>query len=271
MSIKPPLHPLVTQRDWNEWARLNSVTVDDGTVTTAKIADAAVTFAKFQNIAASRLLGKDASGAGSVQQLGIGGGLELSSATLVRSDLTGDVTTTSFGNATTIAANVVSFSKVQNVATNTIAGRATASSGSLEQLTADSTIAITAGAIGINTANVAARATGTYTGAFTGCTSDPAPTLRYSISGAIVSLYMSSTSATSNSTGFSITGAPSAIRPVRTQKSLAIVRDSGTVQIGTVTMDSSGVLAFGLGVTSGLFTNSGGKGMELQTITYSLD
>jgi hypothetical protein len=46
-------------------------TPSDGTVTTAKIVDANVTYAKIQNVTAGKLLGRDSSGSGVVQELPI--------------------------------------------------------------------------------------------------------------------------------------------------------------------------------------------------------
>lgn len=51
-------------------------------VTTSKIANTAVTFAKFQNINTNRLLGRSTAGSGSVEEISIGSGLSLSGGTL---------------------------------------------------------------------------------------------------------------------------------------------------------------------------------------------
>lgn len=58
------------------------VTVPDNAVSTAKIIDDAVTFAKVQNIGANRLLGRSSLGSGTVEQLQIGTGLDLSGGVL---------------------------------------------------------------------------------------------------------------------------------------------------------------------------------------------
>jgi hypothetical protein len=76
------------------------------------IANDAVTFAKMQHISTAHLIGRHASGSGSIQQIGIDGGLELNGANLRREALTGDVTALAGNNATTLAtvnANVGSF------------------------------------------------------------------------------------------------------------------------------------------------------------------
>ncbi len=58
-------------------------TIDAGVISTAKIADDAVTYAKFQNVsAASRLLGRGAAaGSGDVQEISLGAGLSLNGGT----------------------------------------------------------------------------------------------------------------------------------------------------------------------------------------------
>ena len=57
-------------------------TIAANAVTTSKIANTAVTFAKFQNINTNRLLGRSSSGSGSVEEISIGSGLSLSGGTL---------------------------------------------------------------------------------------------------------------------------------------------------------------------------------------------
>lgn len=52
-----------------------------------------------------------------------------------RAALTGDVTASANGNATTIANDAVTFAKMQNIATDKLLGRATAGSGDVEEIT----------------------------------------------------------------------------------------------------------------------------------------
>lgn len=94
-----------------------------------------VTFAKMQNIATDRLLGRDTAATGSVEELTVGGGLEFTgSAGIQRSALTGDVTATAGSNATTIANDAVTFAKMQNVTTDRLLGRDTAGTGDVEEI-----------------------------------------------------------------------------------------------------------------------------------------
>lgn len=86
-------------------------------VTTVKIADGNVTLAKQANLAASRLVGRGASGGTGVPEvITVGNGLEFSGAAIQRSALTGDVTASAGSNSTTIANDAVTFAKMQNAA-----------------------------------------------------------------------------------------------------------------------------------------------------------
>lgn len=93
--------------------------------------------AKIQQIATDRLLGRDTAGTGDVEQLTVGGGIEFTTTGgIQRSALTGDVTATAGSNAMTIANNAVTLAKMATMATDSILGRATASTGNVEVLTA---------------------------------------------------------------------------------------------------------------------------------------
>lgn len=83
--------------------------VGDGATT---ITANAVTFAKFQQIATDKILGRDTLGTGNVETLDVSGGLEFTGTGLRRSALTGEVTATAGSNATTIAALAVTDAKV---------------------------------------------------------------------------------------------------------------------------------------------------------------
>jgi hypothetical protein len=85
-----------------------------GTYPNPTIAAQAVTFSKIQNISTNHLLGRHSSGSGSVQQIGIDGGLELQGANLRRQALTGDVTASAGSNTTTIANGAVTAVKTSS-------------------------------------------------------------------------------------------------------------------------------------------------------------
>lgn len=96
-----------------------------------------VTFAKMQNIATDRIVGRDTAGTGDPEELTVGGGVEFTgSGGIQRSALTGDVTASAGSNATTIANDAVTYAKMQNVsATSRVIGRKTAGAGDPEELT----------------------------------------------------------------------------------------------------------------------------------------
>lgn len=119
------------------------------------LASGSVTLAKLADIATDRLIGRDTAGTGVPEALTVGGGLEFSgSGGIQRSALTGDVTSSAGSNSTLIAANAVTtakisdgnvttakiagdaviFSRIQNINTDRLLGRDTASSGDVEEI-----------------------------------------------------------------------------------------------------------------------------------------
>jgi len=100
------------------------------------IANAAVTFAKFQNIAASSLFGNNAGAPGAGTNISLGATLAFSGAALQTAAHTGDVTSSANSFALTIPNDTVTYAKMQNVsATSRILGRKTASAGDPEECT----------------------------------------------------------------------------------------------------------------------------------------
>lgn len=82
----------------------------------ATIANGAVTFAKVQQIATDKILGRDSSGTGVVEELNVGGGVEFTgSGGIQTSAFTGDVTKTAGGTAQTIASSAVTYAKIQDI------------------------------------------------------------------------------------------------------------------------------------------------------------
>lgn len=89
-----------------------------------------VAFAKIQQIATDRLVGRDTAGTGNLEQLTVTGGVEFSGAGgIQRSALTGDVTASAGSNTTTIANNAVSDAKLRDSAAVSVIGRSANSSG----------------------------------------------------------------------------------------------------------------------------------------------
>jgi len=84
----------------------------------ATVAANAVTFAKMQQIATDRLLGRDSLLTGDVEQLTVGGGVEFTgSGGIQTSAFTGDVTKAAGGTATTIANSAVTMAKISATGT----------------------------------------------------------------------------------------------------------------------------------------------------------
>jgi hypothetical protein len=82
----------------------------------ATIANNAVTFAKVQQIATDKILGRDTSGTGVVEELNVGGGVEFTgSGGIQTSAFTGDVTKAAGGTAQTIASSAVTYAKIQDI------------------------------------------------------------------------------------------------------------------------------------------------------------
>lgn len=124
-----------------------STTIANNAVTTAKILNSNVTYAKIQNVATAKILGRVTSGSGVVEELtaaqvktllninlntDISGTLQASQMPA----LTGDVTTGGASLATTIANDAVTYAKMQNVsASPRFLGRITAGAGDVEELT----------------------------------------------------------------------------------------------------------------------------------------
>lgn len=260
MPLRAPQVYPGDQRAFDQWTRNVQVKPDDGSVTTVTVADKAITDPKFRDSQPTSVIGRNVDSPGTPGDIVAGADDRF----LVRRS-----GTLAFGTIgdTDIPDTIARDSEVTAAdAAVTSAFQAADTAITAAYIAADATVAANAAS-----ALAALHSTGTYTGAFTGTTTDPAPVLRYTVTSKGVLLYVPASSATSNATTFTITGAPTAIRPARSQTVLAIVRDNGTVSIGTASMSTAGTLTLGLGVGSGAFTNSGTKGVELQTLSYSLD
>lgn len=134
----------------DKWVLLFGLTPGDDTVTTAKIVDGAVTFAKMQDITSDRLLGRDTASSGDVEEISLDSTLEFTGAGAVRrAALTGDVTASAGSNATTIANDAVSYAKMQNVsAASRLLGRGSAAgAGDPEEITVGGGVEFNATAI----------------------------------------------------------------------------------------------------------------------------
>jgi hypothetical protein len=121
---------------------------------------------------------------------------------------------------------------------------------------------------------VALGTQGTFTATLTGCTTSPTATATYSITNNVVTLFIPSLLATSNTNACTITGAPVAIRPA-TQHAVIpiIVTDNSSASALACDVETSGTITLrGPGFSPTGFTGSGTKGNSLGTtkILYSL-
>lgn len=120
---------------------ISATELASNSVTTAKILDDAVTFAKIQNITSDRLLGRDAASSGDAEEISLDSTLEFTgSGSIRRAALTGDITASAGSNSTTLAtvnSNVGSFGTASNVSTVTVnaKGLVTAASNTPIQIT----------------------------------------------------------------------------------------------------------------------------------------
>ncbi len=144
-------------------------TYDDSTPSiTAIVKDDSITFAKMQNIASGRVLGRTTASSGDIEELSAGTGIAISGGTISTSitqytdelaqDAVGTILVDSstidltYNDATpSITASIiddsVTFDKIQNINTARILGRTTASSGNVEELSAGTGISISGGTI----------------------------------------------------------------------------------------------------------------------------
>lgn len=122
--------------EWGRFFAATEVLPDPDSVDNGSIQDGAVTYAKLQNVTTDRLLGRDTSPTGQVQEIVVTGGLEFTgSGGIQRSALTGDVTAAVGSNSTTIPNDTVTYAKIQNVsATDRLLGRSTAGAGDVEEI-----------------------------------------------------------------------------------------------------------------------------------------
>lgn len=138
-------------------------------VTTNKIANSAVTFAKIQNMSdTNRLIGRYSSiGAGAIEEVPIRatlsftgvGGLGVADTSITATQLANSAVTT-----IKIADNQVTLAKLATIATQTLLGRGTASTGNVENITLGTGLNITGGALNTSQAQAAWRVEGNLSG-----------------------------------------------------------------------------------------------------------
>jgi len=106
----------------------------------------------------------------------------------------------------------------------------------------------------------------------TGCTTSPTGTARFVRQNKLVTAYIPSITGTSNTTAATLTGLPASLYPTRDQTVVCLTRDAtaGNV-VATATIGVSGVITLFTDGGGGGFASSGTKGVQLQTLAWSLD
>lgn len=111
------------------------------------IANNAVTYAKFQQVTAARLLGNPTGGAANASEISLGATLAFSGSALQTAAHTGDVTSAANSFALTIANSAVTFAKMANLAATSLVGNATGGSAVATAITLGATLSFVGTAI----------------------------------------------------------------------------------------------------------------------------
>ncbi len=115
---------------------------------------------------------------------------------------------------------------------------------------------------GVTSLNVAPSSS-SYTATVTGCTTSPTPTVFYTKFGNIVTIQIPAQTCTSNAVGFTMTGAPAAIRPTSNPGlgAVAVLDNTATYTTGFVQMGTGGTLTFQPSAAATTWTAAGTKGV----------
>lgn len=114
------------------------------TITATEITGSTITYAKIQNVTASRLLGNPTGSAAAPSEISLGATLAFSGTALQTAAHTGDVTTAANSFATTIANNAVTYAKFQQVAASSLVGNATGALANATGITLGATLTFSA-------------------------------------------------------------------------------------------------------------------------------
>jgi hypothetical protein len=141
--------------EWGRFFQATEVVPDDDSVGEDELRDGSVTYEKIQHVTPDRLLGRDSSPAGEVQELTVGGGVEFTGSGIQRSAITGQVTIPAGSDTATIAENTVTYQQLQDVsATDRLLGRQSLGAGDPEEI-----VCTAAGRALLDDANAAAQRT----------------------------------------------------------------------------------------------------------------
>lgn len=106
-----------------------------GTITSGTWNGNRIAFSSIAQIPTARLIGRSSAGTGDPETISVAGGAALASGTLYIDAFTGDVTKVAGATTLTITNNATTFEKMQDIATDTLIGRATAGTGDPEAIT----------------------------------------------------------------------------------------------------------------------------------------
>lgn len=113
---------------------------------------------------------------------------------------------------------------------------------------------------------------GTYTATATGMTTSPTATFKFRVINNNVTLDIVPISGTSNATSFTLTGAPTTIRPAGNKSFPVRISDNGgTTSYGLGAMDNTGVITLYKDAAGTGWTNSGTKAITDLSVSYTLD
>lgn len=135
-------------------------------------------------------------------------------------------------------------------------------------LLAQATQAAQRTALGLGTVAVEAYTTGTFTMTGVGFSGTaPSGTARYITIGKQCTLYVPVLTGTSNATTFTVTGLPAALFPLADTRWLVSGADNGTNGVFWLIMAPAGTISL-FTPAGGGFTASGGKALNVTTVTY---
>lgn len=127
--------------------RESASTVGCGTIATNGIGANAVSYAKVQQVAASRVLGNPTGIAANVSEISLGATLAFSGTALQTGAMSGDVTSAANSFATTIAANAVTYAKMQQATASRLLGNPTGSLANVSEISLGATLAFSGSAL----------------------------------------------------------------------------------------------------------------------------
>ncbi len=123
----------------------------------------------------------------------------------------------------------------------------------------------------VNLSETVTESLGADTLTLTGCTTSPTGAVKAVKQRNQVTLTLPQITGTSNSSAATLTGLSTGLRPATAQTVGLRITDAGTTAFGLGVVNPDGTITLQTGAGGGAFTNSGTKGVQPFTFTYSLD